>query len=145
MCILSGQNQNVTKEYVLELLKYNNKRELFEELQIWSPPRFPVSGTMLQSHDSLKGRKMGRLINKLKEMWAKSDFQMTSDDLMKEVPSVLKELNESSDGKVVMKKPKINWYDEILNNWKCMLGENKTYCCLTEFKIFNNSEVRDRY
>lgn len=107
MCILAGTNQNITKEYVLELLKYNNKRELFEQLQIWSPPRFPVNGNMLQSHGCSKGKMMGPVMNQLKDIWAKGNFAMTSDDLLKELPVVLKELKESNDG-FVTKKPKIN-------------------------------------
>lgn len=107
MCILGSSNQNITKEYVLELLKYNNKRDLFEQLQVWCPPRFPVNGNMLQTHGCSKGKMMGHVMNKLKDIWANGNFEMTSDDLLKELPIILNELKESSDGSVT-KKPKIN-------------------------------------
>lgn len=107
MCILGGRNQNIVKEYVLELLKYHDKRELFEQLQIWSPPRFPISGTTLESHGCPKGKKMGNVLNELMDIWATGNFEITADDLLKELPTVLKKLEESNDG-FVSKKPKIN-------------------------------------
>lgn len=107
MCILAGTNQNITKEYVLELLKYNNKPELFEQLQVWSPPRFPVNGNMLQSHGCAKGKMMGPVMNELKDIWAKGNFEMTADDLLKELPAILTKLKDSHDG-LATKRPKIN-------------------------------------
>lgn len=107
MCILGGRNQSVTKEYVLELLKYNNKQALFEKLQVWSPPRFPVTGSMLEPHNCSKGKMMGQVMNKLKDIWSKGNFELSADDLLKELPNILKELKEGKDG-LVTKKPKIN-------------------------------------
>lgn len=107
MCIVGGTNQNINKEYVLELLKYNNKRDLFEQLQIWSPPRFPINGNMLHLHGCSRGKMMGQVMNQLKDIWAKGNFEMTADDLLKELPVLLKETKESSDG-FPTKKPKIN-------------------------------------
>lgn len=107
MCVLVGKNQNITKEYVLELLKYNGKADLFEQLQVWSTPRFPITGTMLQNHGCPKGRTMGLVMNELKDIWGNGNFELTADELLKELPNVLNELNRSNDG-MVSKKPKMN-------------------------------------
>ncbi|XP_037049872.1 CCA tRNA nucleotidyltransferase 1, mitochondrial isoform X1 [Bradysia coprophila] len=107
MCVLIGKNQNITKEYVLELLKYNGKLDLFEQLQVWSAPRFPITGIMLQTHGCSKGRMMGLVMNELKDIWANGNFEMTAEELLKELPIVLNELNRSNDG-MVSKKPKMN-------------------------------------
>lgn len=107
MCIAGGRNQSVTKEYVLELLKYNNKQNVFEKLQVWSPPRFPVTANMLESHSCPKGKMIGLVMNKMKDIWSKGNFERSADDLLKELPIILKELKESNDG-LLTKKPKIN-------------------------------------
>lgn len=107
MCVQVGKNQNITKEYVLELLKYNGKPDLFEELQVWSAPRFPVTGGMLQAHGCPKNRTMGLVLNELRDIWAKGNFKLTADELLKELPMVLNEMDRSSD-EMASKKPKIN-------------------------------------
>lgn len=106
LIVLSGKNQNVNKEYVLELLKYNNKRELFEELQVWIPPRFPVNGVMLQTHGVPAGKRIGLVLERLKTIWAEGNFEISPDDLLKELPDVLKKLEEGSP-KSLSKKPKL--------------------------------------
>lgn len=50
---------------------------------------------------------MGPVMNRLKDIWAKGNFEMNAEDLLKELPIVLKELKESNDG-FVTKKAKIN-------------------------------------
>lgn len=107
MCVLTGKNQNITKEYVLELLKYNDKPDLFEQLQVWSAPRFPVTGAMLQTHGCSKGRTMGLVMNELKDIWAKGNFELSAEKLLIELPTILNGLDRSSDG-MVSKKPKMN-------------------------------------
>lgn len=107
MCLLSGSNKNVTREYVLELLKYNNKRNLFEKLHVWTVPSFPINGQMLQANGCSVGKEIGHVKNKLMAIWCKNNFRMSSEDLLKELPTVLKELKER-DYEMVKKKPKIN-------------------------------------
>ena len=68
-------------------------------------PSFPLSvETLILNGCSKKTFKIVR--KRLVDMWGKSDFQMTADDLLKELPIILNELS-SSDKKSKNKKPMI--------------------------------------
>lgn len=49
MCLLpSGANKQICREYVLELLKYHNKKTLFENLLLMPSPFHPIDPVQLQ-------------------------------------------------------------------------------------------------
>lgn len=104
MWILSHLNQNVAKEYVLELLNYNNKPDLFEQLQMWTPPRFPINGGVLHANGVAKGRMVGVVMNELKDSWADGNFEKTQEDLLKELPAILSKLKGAESGNVTKKQ-----------------------------------------
>lgn len=81
------------KAMVLELLKYQNKMNIYYDLEAWQLPRFPITGNDLREHGVGPGKYMGLVINSLKQTWAQNDFNMTSEDLLKLVPNILSELN----------------------------------------------------
>lgn len=98
MCV-AGKNQSATKKYVLELLSYNNKPELFEQLQRWKPPRFPITKEVLDAN----GASQQKIVSELKSIWAKANFQMTEEDLLKELPGIRSKQTDSDN---VIKKSK---------------------------------------
>lgn len=104
MCLQTSGKPSDTKYYVEELLKFHNKFELLAKLQSWKVPRFPVDGNILKKHNCPSGRVMGVIINKLKEVWVKNEFQLTAEELIEHLPRVLEEM-KIVDGKQT-KKPK---------------------------------------
>ncbi|XP_045453042.1 CCA tRNA nucleotidyltransferase 1, mitochondrial [Melitaea cinxia] len=78
-------------EYVQELLKYKGEEKLLEEFRKWEIPRFPLNGKILKENGVPAGKMYGRIIHKLKGLWIDSEYKLTTDDLVKLIPSVIKE------------------------------------------------------
>lgn len=87
-----GKTGNM-KSYVCELLKCKQKYNLAEEMEKTTIPRLPVTGEMLK--DQVPERKMmGVVIKKLKDIWLDTNFEMSAEELMKEVPRIVSELED---------------------------------------------------
>ncbi|KAH8414044.1 hypothetical protein KR222_003153, partial [Zaprionus bogoriensis] len=86
------------RDYVEQLLKYANKLDLYNQLKAWQTPTFPVNGNMLKSH-GLVGKKVGLVISELRLLWADSDFKLTAEELLLELPGILEPLASSSPSK----------------------------------------------
>lgn len=71
------------KEFILELLKYNGKREIYDQILEWEMPKFPINGTVLMDN-GCSGRKMCNILTKLRDIWADSNFQMSQEELLQQ-------------------------------------------------------------
>ncbi|XP_008277451.1 CCA tRNA nucleotidyltransferase 1, mitochondrial [Stegastes partitus] len=67
---------------VCELLKYQGEHKLLSELCQWSIPRFPVSGNDLRKMGVTSGKEIGATLQKLRDIWKKSHYQMDKDELL---------------------------------------------------------------
>lgn len=67
---------------VLELLKYQGEEKLLTALSSWSIPRFPVSGHDLRRMGVTSGKEIGATLQKLRDIWKKSHYQMDKDELL---------------------------------------------------------------
>ncbi|XP_022600710.1 CCA tRNA nucleotidyltransferase 1, mitochondrial [Seriola dumerili] len=67
---------------VCELLKYQGEKKLLAELSRWSIPRFPVSGHDLRRLGVTSGKEIGATLQKLRDIWKKSHYQMDKDELL---------------------------------------------------------------
>ncbi|XP_043097935.1 CCA tRNA nucleotidyltransferase 1, mitochondrial [Puntigrus tetrazona] len=67
---------------VLELLKYQGEKKLLDELSRWSIPRFPVSGHDLRKLGFTSGKEIGIILQELRDMWKKSHYQMSKEELL---------------------------------------------------------------
>uniref|UniRef100_A0A672I0X7 tRNA nucleotidyl transferase, CCA-adding, 1 n=1 Tax=Salarias fasciatus TaxID=181472 RepID=A0A672I0X7_SALFA len=74
-----------TQSKVCELLKYQGEAELLSQLRGWSVPRFPVSGHDLRRVGVTSGKDIGANLQKLREIWKKSRYQMDKDELLSHV------------------------------------------------------------
>ncbi|KAM7402609.1 hypothetical protein PAMP_017832 [Pampus punctatissimus] len=72
---------------VCELLKYQGEEKLLAELCSWSIPRFPVSGHDLRRMGVTSGKDIGATLQKLRDIWKKSRYQMDKDELLSYVKS----------------------------------------------------------
>lgn len=89
----SKSKQRDVKEWILEVLKYNNS-PLVEEFKNWDVPKFPVNGIMLREAGVEAGRTMGNVMNELKYYWADHEFNVSAEELMKLVPDICSKLSE---------------------------------------------------
>ncbi|XP_047439890.1 CCA tRNA nucleotidyltransferase 1, mitochondrial [Mugil cephalus] len=71
-----------TQSKVCELLKYQGEEKLLSELCRWSIPRFPVSGHDLRRMGITSGKEIGATLQKLRDVWKKSHYQMDKDELL---------------------------------------------------------------
>ncbi|XP_029990896.1 CCA tRNA nucleotidyltransferase 1, mitochondrial [Sphaeramia orbicularis] len=71
-----------TQSKVLELLKYQGEEKLLTALSAWSIPRFPVSGHDLRRMGVTNGKEIGATLQKLRDIWKKSHYQMDKDELL---------------------------------------------------------------
>lgn len=94
----------VVKEYVLELLFYQGKRELYEQLKLWYVPKLPVTGKHLTDAGVPPGRKMGFVQQRFKEIWTQSHFKLTADELLTQLPEVLNGFEEARKTSPILNK-----------------------------------------
>lgn len=75
---------------VLELLKYNEYHELYNELKDWTIPHFPLKGATLLANGCPPGKDMGVVQTKLRDLWKESSFALTEDELLLQLPDAIK-------------------------------------------------------
>lgn len=95
--VLKAKNKN-TREYVVELLKYLNSEHI-EEFNSWVLPKFPLNGTILKENGVEAGNFMGAVMQAMKNYWTDNDFNLSEEELLKKLPSVVAELKEKSAAK----------------------------------------------
>ncbi|XP_051996877.1 CCA tRNA nucleotidyltransferase 1, mitochondrial [Xyrauchen texanus] len=71
-----------TQSKVLELLKYQGEKKLFDELRRWSIPHFPVSGHDLRKLGITSGKEIGTILQELRDTWKNSRYQMSKEELL---------------------------------------------------------------
>lgn len=89
--IQNPTKQGVMKEYIEQLLKYNNERVYLKEFEKWTPIKFPVTGNMIKTRGVKDGKKIGSIIKKLIVYWADDDFKTDIEELLNLVPKAEKE------------------------------------------------------
>ncbi|CAG9813433.1 unnamed protein product [Phaedon cochleariae] len=93
LILKSKSKPSDTKNMCIEVLKYINS-PYWEDLVKWEIPKFPVSGNVLKENGVESGRFMGVVMNELKIFWANNDFNLSVEELVKEIPRISNELAE---------------------------------------------------
>ena len=73
------------KSKIINLLKIQNQDELANYIEQFQIPEFPITGNDLIQHGMTPGPGLGNTLNKLKDMWKKSNYDLSADDLLKAV------------------------------------------------------------
>lgn len=81
------------KAFVCELLKYKGLSELAVEFETLNIPRFPINGHMLKPHIP-NGKMFSLVIMKLKNLWLDKNYDITTEELLREVPRIVSELED---------------------------------------------------
>ncbi|KAM5148412.1 CCA tRNA nucleotidyltransferase 1, mitochondrial [Mantella aurantiaca] len=65
-----------------ELLRYQGEERLLREMEIWTLPRFPVSGHDLRRLGVSSGKDIGRILQDLRERWKESGYRSGKEELL---------------------------------------------------------------
>lgn len=74
---------------IVELMKYCGHMEAAEEFPKCKLPIFPVTGHDLTKNAVPRGPKFAWTLNELRKIWKESEYKLTTEDLVKHIPSVL--------------------------------------------------------
>ena len=88
-------NPKFVQSFSLETLKSLKLSDCAEILSKWTPPKFPISGGDLMAEGVPKGRIISAIMTELKEKWKVSEFELTNEDLIKLIPSVMDNIDMS--------------------------------------------------
>ena len=76
------QTKNVVKGHVVELLHYQGRHDLAQDITAWCIPVFPVTGAHLKKLGVKPGPEFGKMLGKLKELWKDSYYTANEEDLL---------------------------------------------------------------
>lgn len=93
LIVKSKSKPTDTRKMVIEVLKYNNSPHI-KDIVNWDIPKFPISGSMLKEKGVESGRFMGAVMAELKNNWADSNFSLSVEEILKQVPDVVNTLLE---------------------------------------------------
>ena len=112
LAVDSKLKQENTRLFLEQVLKYRGDTELLQEFLDWTIPRFAVTGNHLKEAGCPQGKIMSLVLTQLKDRWKESDFTVTAEELISQIPSVLdnidvKQMQELSSPKSKKKKRKL--------------------------------------
>jgi len=112
LAVDSKLKQENTRFFLEQVLKYRGDTALLQEFQDWTIPRFGVTGNHLKEAGCPPGKFMSVVLTELKDRWKQSDFTVTPEDLISQIPSVLdsidiSQMQELSSPKSKKKKRKV--------------------------------------
>ncbi|KZC06484.1 CCA tRNA nucleotidyltransferase 1, mitochondrial [Dufourea novaeangliae] len=89
-----NRGNTIGKSYICELLKCKQLFSLAAEIENVVLPRFPINGHMLEN-DVTNKKIIGVVIKELKDIWLNRNFEITAEELLREVPRIVSEIEDS--------------------------------------------------
>ena len=75
----------IPKHYVMFLLEMLGKKDLINKLTLFTAPAFPVAGKDLLAIGMKPGPQIGEIITKLQDIWKQSNYEMSKEELLKQI------------------------------------------------------------
>ncbi|RWS23077.1 CCA tRNA nucleotidyltransferase 1-like protein [Leptotrombidium deliense] len=94
---LNGKSEfNLGKKCALEYFKYTGDLKSHDELNNWQLPDFPVRGTVVLEHLENKQdkRQIAKVLLELKKVWIRNDYETSEEELLSEIPNVMKAIKQ---------------------------------------------------
>lgn len=92
LILTSKSNQKASHRQILELLKYKGAKDVYNDIVDWTVPVFPLRGDKIGP--KMKKRQMiSQVMSELKTIWADNSFEMTDDELIKEMDKLIEKYN----------------------------------------------------
>lgn len=82
------------RSFIIEALLMRNRKDLAAEFRDWKMPVFPVDGKLLIAKGCPKGPIMSGILFELKDMWKRSDYKLTQEELYEKLPDVIDKLQD---------------------------------------------------
>lgn len=80
------------REYITQLLKYQNKADLIKDFEEWKLPPFPLNGNIVRAYGTVGGKDIGVVIQAMKQHWSENDFKLSREQLLQDLPKIMSEL-----------------------------------------------------
>lgn len=94
LALAHNPSQSNLRDFMIQFLIYMGApEEMMQELQEWTIPKFPFNGTMVANRINKK-KQIGLLLNELKAIWAKNNFQMSESQMQIEVDRIIDKFNK---------------------------------------------------
>lgn len=77
--------------HIVELLHYQGRHQLGEEISTWNIPQFPLTGDHLKKHGLKPGPEFGRTLGQLKQIWKDSYYVASDQDLLDKIKHIVKQ------------------------------------------------------
>lgn len=88
----------------MEVLNYNNDNTLLKDFNQWVTPTFPrIAVSTLNEHGVTAPKHYSVVTNALKSYWADNNFQISDEDIAREIPNILNNI-EVHKSKISRKK-----------------------------------------
>jgi hypothetical protein len=83
-------NQNNMKKFIIECMKYSGLFSQIEIIANWKIPQFPFTGHLIGGRVKRRSH-ISSVLNELKLIWVESNFQLTEEDLKRELDRILEQ------------------------------------------------------
>lgn len=82
--------KEILRSHIVEVLHYQGRHELGDELTTWNIPQFPLTGDHLKKHGLKPGPEFGRTLGQLKQIWKDSYYVASEEDLLDKIKHIAK-------------------------------------------------------
>lgn len=83
-------SKETLRGHIVELLHYQGRHQLGEEITTWIIPQFPLTGDQLKKYGLKPGPEFGRTLGHLKQMWKDSYYVANEQDLLDKIKHIMK-------------------------------------------------------
>ena len=94
MCDTTGKDP-VTKQNVLELLKYLGKEDIIGKFSEWEMPKFPFSGNLLIDMGLSKGPKFAKIMREIRKKWQESRYTDGQEELLEFAKTIVDDYKQN--------------------------------------------------
>ncbi|KXJ28254.1 CCA tRNA nucleotidyltransferase 1, mitochondrial [Exaiptasia diaphana] len=86
----SSTSKETLRSQIVELLHYQGRHQLAEDISGWIIPQFPLTGYHLKKHGLKPGPEFGKTLGQLKQIWKDSYYVANEQDLLDRIKHILK-------------------------------------------------------
>lgn len=90
LALIPPTEQESSRKYVLEFLRYINQYELLKEMRDWPVPKFTIDTDLMKERmKNRSGREYGNVMKSLRSAWADNDFSLSEETAKQIIDHVL--------------------------------------------------------
>ena len=78
--------KGTSQDHLLAWANMHNKDDVYDTVHSFEKPEFPINGKDLLAMGYRAGPQLGKLLSDLQELWMKSNYKLSKEELLKRVP-----------------------------------------------------------